>query len=246
MTKTAIVTGANGGVGSYICNALTASGWKVIGIDKVFDTKLSNENNFLMDLEQFCEDDCLHDIQLMQLKGCLKNDKLDLLINNAAIQMVRPVEEIGRMDFQKVLNVNLVSAFLLSRDLLPCLEKARGSIINITSIHANLTKPYFSTYAVSKAALTGLTKALAVELGGRVRVNAICPAAIETNMLQSGFAKNFEYLSKLALLHPSKAIGNPNDILHAVNYLSGSSSPFLNGVILNLDGGISSRLHDLD
>ncbi|QWD70702.1 SDR family NAD(P)-dependent oxidoreductase [Polynucleobacter sp. UB-Siik-W21] len=244
MTKTAIVTGANGGIGSYISNALTVSGWRVIGIDKVFDKGFFSEDNFLMDLEKFGEDDCFHDIQLKRLKECLKDDKLDLLINNAAVQLVKPLEQISRLDFQKVLNINLVSAFLLSRDLVPCLEKARGSIINITSIHANLTKPYFSTYAISKAALTGLTKALAVELGSRVRVNAICPAAIDTEMLRSGFVGNEQNLLRLGKFHPSGEIGSVDNVFEAIQYLAGSKNNFLNGVILNIDGGISSRLHD--
>jgi NAD(P)-dependent dehydrogenase (short-subunit alcohol dehydrogenase family) len=117
-------------------------------------------------------------------------------------------------------------------------------VINIASIHALLTKPRFSAYATSKSALIGLTRALAVELGGRVRVNAISPAAIATPMLESGFSEDPEGLNRLAAYHPSACIGVPDDVARAALCLAEVKGAFLNGAIVGVDGGIGARLHD--
>jgi NAD(P)-dependent dehydrogenase (short-subunit alcohol dehydrogenase family) len=142
------------------------------------------------------------------------------------------------------MDVNLISPFLLTQGFLSELENASGSVVNIASIHAQLTKPRFSAYSTSKSALVGLTRALAIELGGRVRVNAIAPAAISTPMLEAGFADDYESLKKLATCHPSGMIGTPEDVARAALYFAETKSMFLNGAILGIDGGIGSRLHD--
>ena len=109
------------------------------------------------------------------------------MINNAAVQRLDHVKNIKLEDWQESLNVNLTGPMLLSKLFLNRLETNHGCIINIGSIHQQLTKPEFVTYATTKSALIGLTKAMAVDLEGRVRVNAISPAAIETEMLKAGF-----------------------------------------------------------
>ena len=97
----------------------------------------------------------------------------------------RSFEQLGLADWQETLDVNLMAPVAISRALLPQLKRQRGSIVHIGSIHSQLTKPGFTAYATSKAALAGLTRAMAVELGGSVRVNAIEPAAIATPMLEA-------------------------------------------------------------
>jgi NAD(P)-dependent dehydrogenase (short-subunit alcohol dehydrogenase family) len=116
--------------------------------------------------------------------------------------------------------------------------------VHIGSIHSQLTKPGFTAYATSKAALAGLTRAMAVELGGTVRVNAIQPAAIATPMLEAGFADAPHLKSQLDAFHPTGAIGSPADVARAVLFLLDPVNSFLNGCVLPLGGGIHSRLHD--
>ena len=97
-------------------------------------------------------------------------------------------EQLSASDWHETMAVNLLAPVAISRALLPELKRQHGSIVHIGSIHSQLTKPGFTAYATSKAALAGLTRAMAVELGGSVRVNAIEPAAIATPMLAAGFA----------------------------------------------------------
>jgi NAD(P)-dependent dehydrogenase (short-subunit alcohol dehydrogenase family) len=129
--------------------------------------------------------------------------------------------------------------------LLNQLEKSQGCIINIGSIHHQLTKPNFISYATSKSALIGLTKALAVDLQGRIRVNAISPAAIETAMLRAGFDNDENALDELRKIHPVQRIGYPSDVAKMALFLASDKSGFIHGANLTLDGGISSVLKDL-
>jgi NAD(P)-dependent dehydrogenase (short-subunit alcohol dehydrogenase family) len=241
--KTILITGSNGAIGQGLCQSFTENGWRVIGIDLEENSKGNTGAYLSINLNLLCTDINYCD---QVIKGILSECKegLDVLVNNAATQILAPIEDLTFKNWQKTLNVNLNSAFILIKGLLAELEKKKGSVVNIASIHATLTKSNFSAYATSKAGLVGLTKSLAVELGSRVRVNAICPAAIDTPMLRCGFSSNKNSLQKISKFHPTKSIGKIQDVVNAVFYLSNSENNFLNGSILNLDGGISNRLHD--
>ena len=148
------------------------------------------------------------------------------LINNAAVQIVKPMEMLTTEDWISTLNVNLLAPFLLTQALLKELEAAAGAVINISSIHATQSKPEFAAYATSKAALNGLTRNLAVELGGRVRINAICPAAVTTPMLLEGFAGREVALDRLAQMHPAGRIGEPREVAALAFFLVSDAAGF--------------------
>jgi NAD(P)-dependent dehydrogenase (short-subunit alcohol dehydrogenase family) len=142
------------------------------------------------------------------------------------------------------MSINLLAPVMISRVFLPYISNHGGSILHIGSIHSHLTKPGFTSYATSKAALAGLTRAMAIELGASVRVNAIEPAAISTPMLEAGFADFPELKDKLEKFHPTGSIGSPEDVARAVLFFLDPQNLFLNGCILSLSGGIHNRLHD--
>ena len=158
--------------------------------------------------------------------------------------MVAPVKKLTAANRFDTCSVNVMAPFLLVQGMLKELEAASGAVVNIGSIHARQTKAGFSAYATSKAALVGLTRSLAVELGGRVRVNAVCPAAVATPMLSAGFAGDQKKLAALADCHPNRSIGTPEDVAAYVLILASGASPYVTGVILNLDGGVSSKLFE--
>ena len=120
----------------------------------------------------------------------------------------------------------------------------KGSIVNIGSIHSKLTKPKFISYATSKTALLGLTQSMAVDCGSSVRVNAIQPAATATEMLLDGFKGSPEAFDKLKAFHPTNSIAAPLEIAEAVLFVISEQCQFLNGTVLDINGGIGSRLHD--
>ena len=121
---------------------------------------------------------------------------------------------------------------------------AKGTVVNIGSIHSNLSKSLFSSYSTTKAGLAGLTRALSIELGSQIRVNSVEPAAIETNMLKEGFQNQEDLFKKLHDLHPTKNIGKPEDVANAVKFLINPENTFLNGCLLSLSGGIQNCLLD--
>ena len=137
-----------------------------------------------------------------------------------------------------------MAPFLLTQFLLPKLESVSGSVVNIASIHAQLTKPQFVCYATSKAALVGLTKSMAVDLGPRIRINAICPAAVETPMLVDGFKGKEDFFKELSQKHPLNRLAKPEEVAYTAYFLVSQQSAFMTGESLNLCGGISGRLND--
>ena len=118
-------------------------------------------------------------------------------------------------------------------------------MINISSIHAKLTKPGFSFYASSKAGLSMLTKSLALDYGEKFRINCIEPAAIDTKMLRDGFNDN-DKIEELKGYHPQNKIGNTNEVAKLALKISMSDIEFLHGSCIDMSGAIASRLHDPD
>ena len=241
--KKVLITGVLGGIGSAMAYKFREAGFYVYGLDK----RNTNEepcDRFI----QFDIDEYIQSVEY-RLKYTDIFDRvipgLDVLVNNAAVQILDKTDNIRLEDWQQTLNVNLTGPMLMSKYFLPKLEKVNGSIINIGSIHHNLTKPEFVAYATSKSALIGMTKAMAVDLEGRVRVNAISPAAIETDMLRAGFNNDEDALDELRNIHPVKRIGYPNDVAKLAIFLASENSGFIHGANLTLDGGISSVLKDL-
>ncbi|MDG1297558.1 MAG: SDR family NAD(P)-dependent oxidoreductase [Saprospiraceae bacterium] len=243
MAKYALVTGVLGGIGSVISRKLKESGYYVYGLDVRDDFDYKCDRFILFDINQFVVDSSYR-IRFTEIFNNLIPN-LDLLVNNAAVQRLDSLDNLKIEEWSETLNVNLTGPLLLSKLFLKRLEESKGSIINIGSIHERLTKKRFISYATSKSALVGLTRAMAVDLEGRVRVNAVSPAAIETKMLLDGFDNNEEKVKELEALHPVQRIGYPEDVAKLVLFLASENNGFIHGANISLDGGISSVLKDL-
>lgn len=241
--KIALLTGALGGIGAATAAVLRESGYEVIGMDRSMGE--SAADHFLQcDIRAFHADaNSVKDTVAKIREIC--NGKLHLLVNNAAYQIVKPMEETSSTEWDLVMSTNVTAPFCLIREFLPELKAARGSIVNVSSIHANLTKPGFVAYATSKGALCALTRSLAVELGDSgVRCNAILPAATATPMLLAGFESAPEKFKELSSMHPVGRICDPREIGEFIAFLGSDSSRFITGSELQIDGGIGGRLHD--
>jgi NAD(P)-dependent dehydrogenase (short-subunit alcohol dehydrogenase family) len=246
MKKNAVViTGAAGGIGRCLVDQFEAAGYVVIATDlapQPADGLMSRYEQ--CDLSQLVTDSSYADEVFTRLRRALGSLNLKALINNAAVQLLGRVDEISRQDWAISLNVNLIAPFLLTQALLGELESAGGCVINISSIHARLTKPNFLVYATTKAALSGMTRALSVDLEARVRVNAIEPAAIQTPMLTNGFAGDQGVIAKLGNCHPQKRLGTPEEIASLALLIASDGTQFLHGACIPMDGGIGARLFD--
>ena len=242
MSKAVLITGANGGIGQSLCQIFKDSGYFVIASDRIFGNCI-NDVFIQADIEVLCTDSQYAENIFSQVQACLPESGLSGLINNAAIQILGKTEDIKVNNWYQTLNVNLVAHFLLIQNFLPDLKKAKGSVVNIASIHATNTKPEFVCYATSKSALVGMTKAMAVDLGASVRINAICPAATATPMLLAGFKGKEELFHQLSNMYPLERIAQPQEIAQVALFLVSEQASFITGASLTVDGGISVRLH---
>jgi len=245
VTQAAIITGATGGIGRTLCQTFATAGYHVIASDQNATAESVTCHAYVpVDLNLLSSDEKPRAEALAKFRAAIGARDLAVLINNAALQIVKPAEQLTIEDWQRTLNVNLIAPFLLTQAFLPELETAKGCVINIGSIHATLTKPEFAAYATSKSALGGLTRSLAVEWGRHIRINAINPAAISTPMLLEGFAGKDMALAELEAMHPVGHIGQPEDVAALALFLASGAAHFINGAEFGLDGGIRGRLHD--
>ena len=242
--KTVLITGAAGGIGEMLCKEFSDEGYKVIATDKDSSSETVCDSFIQFDLEDLSHSSSKANAFVDKVNDELINNKLNALVNNAALQVLGRTGDISREDWLRTLDVNLTAPFLLVQLLLNNLEKCSGSVINISSVHANATKPGFVSYATSKAALVGLTQALAVDLGGGVRVNAISPAATATEMLLAGFEGDIKAYDRLQEMHPIGRIAKPSEVAKVAVFLASESASFITGTCVQVDGGISVRLHD--
>jgi NAD(P)-dependent dehydrogenase (short-subunit alcohol dehydrogenase family) len=240
-----VVTGAAGGIGQALVRAFHDAGYRVVATDRVAQPpSLAGIDYLEADLERTVRDEAYAAEVFDRIDERLGAGGLHALVNNAATQILGGVVDLTRDDWARTLDVNLLAPFFWTQALLPALRQASGSIVNISSVHARLTKPDFVAYATSKAALSGMTRALAQDIGQRVRVNAIEPAAIATTMLRAGFAGQPERRARLEACHPIGRIGTPEEVAACAVWLASDRCAFLHGACIALDGGIGATLHD--
>lgn len=173
---------------------------------------------------------------------------LHTLVNCAGIDAPTPLASLDEATYDRVVAVDQKSVYLTARRAAELLARTRGSIVNIASVMAWYTAPNYVAYTAAKAAVVGMTRALAVELGPTgVRVNAVCPGFIDTPIWQRNLdamepdaARAFA--ERIAALHPLGRRGRPDDVADATAFLCSGYARFITGTTLVVDGGVSLRL----
>jgi glucose 1-dehydrogenase len=245
MEKTVVITGVAGGIGRATAGLFLKSGWRVFGVDNsVTVPPLAGMKLFKCDLSNAVRSEKVF------TKICDEAEKIDALVNNAALQICKPVSRMKVAEWDKVMAVNLRSIFVAVRSILKHF-KAGASIVNVSSVHAVATSSNISAYAASKGAVSALTRAMAIELAPRdIRVNAVLPGAIDTPMLKKGLGRGHleggtlqERMASLAARTPLGRIGRPEEIGQAILFLADKErSSFMTGQVLVVDGGAMARL----
>jgi NAD(P)-dependent dehydrogenase (short-subunit alcohol dehydrogenase family) len=244
--RAAFVTGCNGSIGQALCEALTQAGYLVIATDRDPSPVAVCDNYIEIDLVEFVGQESKQTALQRAVRDALRTSgaELGLLVNNAAIQVTGPLDQVELAAFELSHRVNVTGPLVFSRLFAAELRSAQGSIVNIGSVHTRLTKPGFGAYSVSKAGLGALTRALALDFAGDVTVNTVSPAAIDTPMLRAGFAGSQEKLAELDRHHPVGRIGMPQEVAHIAVFLASNQARFITGTEVCADGGIGIRLHD--
>ncbi|MEH6587170.1 MAG: SDR family oxidoreductase [Halioglobus sp.] len=242
----ALITGACGGIGSALVKTFLENGYKVIGTDiQPPEQNVSYATRYLeLDLKALVASKEHATLALAEIEKITEGVGISALVNNAAVQHLSSLKNIDRQSWQETLAVNLSAPLFLTQALEDSLAKNAGSVVNISSIHATQTKPEFLAYATSKAALSALTRSMAVDLGSSIQVNAIEPAAVATSMLQEGFAGKEQELARLGAYHPIGRIAQPVEVAELALFLCSDSARFIHGECISISGGIDRRLHD--
>ena len=242
-----LITGAAGGIGRATINLFTEKGWRVIGVDRnEFGDGFPSNGLFIRsDIAR------PEDMQAIFDQAHAFTDSLDVLINNAAMQVAKPLIETTVEEWDAVMNSNLRSVFLSVKLAYPLLKKKGGAVVNVSSVHAIQTSANIAAYAASKGGLLALTRAMAIEFApDNIRVNAILPGAVDTPMLRAGLGRGHvgggdmqERLDNLARKTVSGKVGTPAEIAHAIYFLADNEqSSFMTGQALVVDGGATARL----
>ena len=237
--KKALVTGASGGIGGAIADALHAQGatLTLAGRNKEVLERLAGE---LGDRTHVITGDLgdADSADAMLAAAAEGMDGIDILVNNAGLTRDNLAMRIKDEDWQQVINVNLTASFRLSRAVLRGMMKARwGRIINITSIVGVTGNPGQANYAASKAGIIGMSKALASEVATRgITVNCIAPGFIETAMTESLGADQH---AKLMESVPAGRLGTPEDVAACAVFLASDEAAYVTGQTLHVNGGMA-------
>ena len=234
-----LITGAAGGIGRATVQLFHEKDWIVIGVDR------SDFGETFPDNGLFIQADISDPSMLEEIYQAVRNftDTLDAVINNAALQVVKPLLETTVEEWDAVMASNLRSVFLGAKLAYPLLKnKGGGAFVNVSSVHAIATSSGVGSYAASKGGLLALTRSMAIEFAkDNIRVNAILPGAVITPMLSAHLDQiRLENLAKRTV---NGRIGMPHELAHAIYFLADEEqSSFMTGQSIVVDGGATAKL----
>jgi len=246
MKRHALITGAAGGIGRATTELFAAEGWETFAVDR------RQVERFPAGVTSRLADVAVPgDVEALFAWLQERTDRLDALVNNAAIQICKPMVEMSVEEWDAVMASNLRSAFLTAQGGHRLLQAVGGAIVNVSSVHAVATSSDIAAYAASKGGLVALTRAMALELApDSIRVNAVLPGAVDPPMLHAGLSREHvagdsveARMADLGRRTVMGRVGRPEEIAQAILFLAdGKRSSFVTGQTLVVDGGATARL----
>jgi NAD(P)-dependent dehydrogenase (short-subunit alcohol dehydrogenase family) len=237
--RRALVTGGASGIGEATCRALTAAGAAVIIVDldraraESLAATLPGATVKIFDIaDEAAVTAALSDVTA-----------LDILVNSAGIGLVGSIEETAAADFDRLMRVNIGGTFLMTRALMPqLLASPAGSIVNLGSVAGLVGIKLRFAYCATKGAVVAMTRQLAVEYAGRLRINCICPGTVDTPFVEGYLEKYHSHekdkvRAELNQRQPVGRLGKPDEIAHLVLYLCSMEAAFVTGSVVTIDGG---------
>lgn len=245
MSSVVLITGVLGGIGAATAQRFHQAGWQVVGVD------LGTPEETPAAIDCFIPADVADAMAWDKIGQQISAQigQVNAVVNNAAVQVCKPLVETTPQEWDKVMAVNLKSVYLGIRQLYPLMAEG-SAVVNVSSVHAIATSQQIAAYAASKGGMLALTRALALELAPRIRVNAVLPGAVDTQMLRSGLSRGHvagengdELVAALGQKHVIGRVGQPEEIAEAIYFLADSQkSSFMTGQALVVDGGATARL----
>ncbi len=245
--KVAVVTGAAKGIGAGIVERFVDAGAAVAAFDidgeclGTLTGRLCSRGRILA-IEGDVADE--RDVKEAIERTVATCGRLDIVVNNAGIELAGLVPDYTSEQWDRQLGVNLKGAFFFSKYAIPHLRARGGVILNISSVHAFVSYQGDAAYDAAKAGLLGLTRALAIDHGREgIRVNAICPGYVDTPMTEQWLAAvpdREETMRQVLSFHPLGRIGTPRDIADAALFLASDAASFISGTYLVVDGAMTA------
>jgi NAD(P)-dependent dehydrogenase (short-subunit alcohol dehydrogenase family) len=244
-TRNALITGAASGIGAGVTQAFAANGFGVAlfdingpGLERMRQVLGSDGSVLTITGDVSIEKDAERAVN----ETVSKLGSIDVLINNAGIEIAGTAVSLSSQEWDRLLGINLKGAFLFSKFAIPAM-KPGSAVVNISSVHAFVAYGECVAYDASKAGLLGLTRAMALDHGpAGIRINAICPGYIDTPLLESWLSTLEDReatLDQLKSVHPVRRIGTPEDIANAALFLASEQAAFITGAHLVVDGGMT-------
>jgi NAD(P)-dependent dehydrogenase (short-subunit alcohol dehydrogenase family) len=251
--KVAIVTGSSSGIGRATALRLAREGAAVCGVAErnvrggeatAEEVRQSGGQSLFVRADVRLGEDCARVAEAaLQAFG-----RIDVLVNNAGITRSSPLAEMDEAFWDMVMDTNLKSAYLMSRTAVAdMLRRGRGSVVNISSVHAVASRPGHAAYAASKAGLCGMTRALACEYGPLgVRFNCVLPGTIDLSLHPRSLqpVDRQAWTPRASDVQIMKRLGSPDEVASVVCFLASEESSFVNGATLTVDGGLLAMLKD--
>jgi NAD(P)-dependent dehydrogenase (short-subunit alcohol dehydrogenase family) len=235
--KVAVITGASGGLGEAMAEALSRQGAKVAVLDLKDGSRVAKK---LKNKSKYYKLDVSDEGDIERVLTEVKRDfgSVDILINNAGVYYPTPISKTGVEDWDRMIDINVRGYFLMVKHCVPLMKKG-GRIVNVASVAGHHAFGNSAAYNASKGAVIQLTRTMAVEYAGKINVNAICPGIFVTPMT-SGLMKSMGSLIKNSV--PIGRAGLPKEIGGLTVYLSSDECSYMTGSVINLDGGWTCHL----
>ncbi len=238
--STALITGASRGIGRGIAKSFAKNGWDLIltcrrSVDALKDLKESLEKEYgvriLASVGDIAEEDYVTAL-FQEVRETFS--RLDVLVNNAGVDHMGLLQDLPKKEWDRILAVNLTAPYLCIKAAIPLMRDAGGSIVNISSVYGAFGASYEAAYAASKGGIDTLTRSLAKELAPlHIRVNAVCPGAIDTDMNAVLSKEDRDLLCEEI---PAGRFGTPEEV-GALVFAIATAHPYLTGQRIALDGG---------
>lgn len=242
--KVVVITGVGAGIGRSAARIFAEAGATVFGVDINVEAgrSLSEELNALK-FQFFAADLSEQQAAVQTISACHHAyGRVDVLYNNAGISIVEPFLTVSQATLEKIVAVNFLSTFYLCQQVIPIMQQQKeGVIINTASELAVVAQPLYSAYCASKGAVLSFTRALALEYArDNIRINALCPGPVETQMLDQEFELDADPVKAKAESiagMPIARLGQPDEIAQVALFLASDAPRFLHGSTLLVDGG---------
>jgi meso-butanediol dehydrogenase / (S,S)-butanediol dehydrogenase / diacetyl reductase len=248
--RIAVITGAGSGIGRACAREFAKEGARVVVADIL--PEAAAETVHLIQAAGGVAHAVVTDVASAESVAALAEETLrvfsqvHVLLNNAAIQVNKTVEDTSVEEWNREIAVNLGGVFLCSKFFIPHLRRTRGAIVNMSSVNGFFVEPMCAGYCATKAAIIGLTKAMAIDHGkDGIRVNCICPGYIDAGLAEGYFEAQRDPAAARAAagkLHALGRIGRPEEVARAAVFLASEEASFVTGSAMVVDGGFGSGL----